>query len=243
MKKIIILLILLLIAVSQGAYAQLTIFGRVADAETGSSIPGASVTVKGTITGGVTNSSGNFALMNVPEDATLQVSYIGYKTVELPVENQTRFEITLEPDVQALGEVVVTADREERERVITGAMGIERDPRTIPYAVSVISGDEIRESGDFYFMRTLVGRVPGIEVIVDNITGLVYAYLRNINSFANGRIHALYVLDGIPISVETASTINPYDIENITVLRGANAAMLYGSAGVGGAVLITTKKR
>ena len=159
MKKEIILLALLLVAVSQGAFAQITIFGSVIDAETGNGIPGASVVVKETIIGGITNSSGNFAIMNVPNDAILQISFVGYKTVELPVENQTRFEITLEPDAYALDEVVVRASAPTRvippERAVITAMGIVRDKKTVTTSIQTISGDELRRASDPNFMNAL----------------------------------------------------------------------------------------
>ena len=240
MKKIIILLTLLLIAVSQGVFAQLTVFGRVADAETGSSIPGASVIVKETIIGGVTNSSGNFALMNVPNDAILQISFVGYKTVELPVENQTRFEITLEPDVQVLGDVVVTADRNQRETVTT-PMGIERDPITLPTVARQISGNELRSAGASDIGTALYGKVPGLNgYFYDG--KFVITHIRGITSFGGAKA-PLYVLDGVPLAEDPSSWLSIEDIESVTVLPSANAAILYGSQGANGAIIITMKKR
>ena len=241
MKKEIILLALLLVAVSQGTYAQLTIFGSVVDAETGNGIPGASVVVKETIIGGVTNSSGNFAIMNVPNDAILQVSYIGYKTVEIPVENQTRFEITLEPDVQVLGDVVVTAERNQIEKIEV-AMGMIRDKNSLTTAVYHISGDEMRKGGSRSFAEALVGRVPSLQTYID-IDGYVkVAYLRAIISF-QGSKPPLFVLDGMPLADDPTPWLNIEAIESVTVLPSANAAILYGSAGANGAIIITMKKR
>ena len=241
MNKIIILLAALLVAASQGAFAQLTIFGSVVDAKDGSGIPGAYVTVKDTNIGGTTNSSGNFGLMNVPNDATLQVSYIGYKTIEIAVENKSRFEIKLEQDVQALDEVVVTADKIQRETVTT-AMGIERDKASLTTAVYQVSGDEMRKGGSRSIAEGLVGKVPSLHTYVDPTDGLVkILYLRAISSF-EGAKPPLYVLDGVPLPGDPTAWLDIGNIESVTVLPSANAAILYGSQGVNGVIMITTKK-
>jgi len=235
------ILTLLLITVSQGVFAQLIIFGNVVDAKDGSGIPGASVIVKGTIIGGVTNSSGNFGIMNVPSDAILQVSYVGYKTVEIPVENQTRFEITLELDVQALGDVVVTAEKNQRETVTT-AMGIERDPITLTTAVYQVSGDELRKAGANTIAEGLVGKIPSLNTYVDPSDGMLkIKYIRAIYHFG-GPLPPLYVIDGVPMVEDPTWWLNIEHIERVTVLPSANAAILYGSQALGGAIVITTKK-
>jgi len=239
MKKLTTLLAVLLFATLQCAFAQSTIFGSVVDAKTGSGIPGASVIVKGTIIGGTTNSSGNFAIMNVPNDATLQISFVGDKTVEIEVENQTRFSVKLEPDVQLLGEVTVTADRNQGETVTT-AMGIERNPLTLPYAVSVISGDAIRSSGEIFFPRALVGRVPNYLIMGE--IPIPYSMRRGFPC------PYLIVLDGVPINRDTVEDfimgLNPEIIESVTVLRGSSTAtILYGSGTGCGVIVITLKKR
>ena len=240
MKKEIIMLALLLVAVSQGVYAQITIFGSVIDAETGSGIPGASVTVRGTTIGGITNSSGNFGLMNVPSDATLQVSYVGYKTVELPVENQTRFNITLETDVQALGEVVVTEQRDAPPEKIIGAMGIERDPKSLTTAVYQVLGDDMRRRGAMSLAEGLIGREPSIVYTFAG-GGPSISHIRGIASF-DGPKPPLYVVDGVPMAEDPSSWLNMENIESVTVLPSANAAILYGSQGANGAIVITLKK-
>ena len=247
MEKIIILLALLLVSVSQGAFAQITIFGSVVDAKDGSGIPGVYVTVKDANIGGTTNSSGNFGLMNVPNDAILQVSYIGYKTVEIAVENQTRFEITLESDVQVLGDVVVTADKNQSEKVTT-AFGIERDRRTLTYAVTQISGDELRRGSGINIGEGLIGKIAGLTVTKGVGAGNnTMVWLRGANSSNPINNLPLWVIDGVPIpkslEEDPSSWFNIEDVESVTVLHGANAAILYGSEGAAGAIIITTKKR
>ena len=231
MRKHIILLVLLLFAVSQGAFAQRTITGKVITAEDGTSLPGVNVVVKGTTTiGTTTDTNGNF-MLNVPNNATLQVSFIGYKTVELPVESQTLFNITLQTDVNVLGEVVV---RESRvippERAVVTAMGIVRDIMSLPYSIGLVSRTDIERAG---------GNV--MVAINAKVAGFNNGQMRGQKSF-NFPSMALWILDGVPIGTEPPP-VNSEDIESITILKSANAAMLYGSQGVNGAVVVTLKKR
>ena len=237
MKKITIIFALLLFAAMQGTYAQITIFGNVVDAKDGSSIPGAYVIIKGTNITGTTNSSGNFGLINVPNDATLQVSFIGYKTVELPVENQTRFNITLEQDAQILDDVVVTAPARVAPARTVEIMGQKRDPITLPYSVIHVTGDELRSTGAVTLGDGLVGKIPGAH-FTPGPTGLRISYLRAVSSFQGSRA-PLYVVDGIQMS--DVEWLNIDEIESVTVLRGPQA--LYGSAGANGVIIITLKKQ
>jgi len=241
MKKGVTLIALLLFAVSQGAYSQRLITGKAINGEDGHPMPGVLVVVKGTTIGMVTDKDGNFAL-RVPNDATIVVSFIGFKPVQIPVGNftYTQYNITLYPEAITLGDVVVTATR--RNGKVVTAMGIERDPRTLPYAISVLSGDDIRKVTSSNFLEAFYGKVPGAQ-FYKNDYGSTRIFLRGITSFG-GVGPPLYVLDGIPIdrSGDIVDMISIFDIESVVVLRGANAAMLYGNQGANGAVLITTKK-
>ena len=240
MNKIIILLAALLVAVSQGVFAQRTITGKAINGEDGLGMPGVSVVVKGTTIGMITDRDGNFAL-RVPNNATIVVSFLGFKTVEIPLDgySYTHFTVTLQPDAIALGDVVVTARRNnQRERVIT-AMGIERDPKTLPYAAYRVTGDEMKKYGARSIAEGLIGKVPGLNTYM-GIDGLHISHLRSITSFTGAK-PPLYIIDGIPLA-EEPTWLNIEDIENITVLPSANAAMLYGSAGAGGAIVINTKR-
>ena len=231
MRKIIILFALLLVAVLQGVYAQSTIFGNVTDSKDGSGIAGASVIVKGTITGTTTNSSGNFAMMNVPNDATLQVSYIGYKTFEMAVENQTRFEIKLQQDVQVLSEVVVTAPTRVAPPQTVEINGMVRSLNSIPAPVRHVSGSELIRVDGGNLARTLAFAIPNLTIV-------------KLEQGA-GAAEVLYSMDGVPISryvidgvlyniirsrgplgmtVEFddsfLSMFNIYDIESVTYIAG-----------------------
>jgi len=226
MKKITTILAMLLFAASQGAFAQLTIFGSVVDAKDGSGIPGAYVIVKDTNIGGTTNSSGNFGIMNVPNDAILQVSFTGYKTVEIPVENQTRFEITLEQDVLALEEVVVTAPARVAPPQTVEIMGMVRNINTLPFATIVISEDEFAIWGWGALLK---------------VPGYFNGRFRGPTSWSSGTdTRPLYVLDGVPIGKSRPDWLDPFMIESITVIR--SAAVFYGSEAANGVIIITTKK-
>jgi len=248
MKKITILLALLLVAVSQGAYAQRTITGKAINGEDEFPMPGVSVVVKGTTIGMVTDKDGNFAL-KVPNDATIVVSFTGFKTVQIPLASYsyTQFNITLYPDVIALGNVVVTALRNnQREKVIT-AMGIERDQKTLTTAISQISGDELRRTGNTDIGKALYGKVPNLTIRTEpGAGGGTSIMLRGAGSFEPLNNLPLFVIDGVPLPKtleQDLSWINIEDVESVTVLRSANAAILYGSQGAAGAIVITLKKR
>ena len=255
MKKITTLLALLLFATLQVAFAQKTITGKVISGENGQGIPGASVAVKGTVTGITTNENGNFVL-NVPNDTTIVVSYMGFKTVEIPVGNQNRFDITLQTDVNVLGDVVVRGNRNlviPPERAVISALGIVRDKNTITTSIQSISKDVLVRSGEQNFMNALNGRVAGVDVFSQGRNTMI-ATIRGIKSWTKGAQAPLFIVDGVPIVNRTVgggmyvdisdilATINIEDIESITVLKGANAAILYGSEGVNGVVIITMKK-
>lgn len=253
MKKITILLLLLLLAVSQGAFAQRTITGKVIGGEEGPGMSGVAVVVKGTTTGTATDVDGNFTL-NVPNSATIVVSFLGFRPVELTVGNQNRFDIVLRPDDRLLEDVIVKARNVPIERVET-ALGIQRDKKTLTYSLQQVSGAEMRKAQDPNFMNSLNGKVAGLDAkkVNSGPGGSTIALIRGYKSFT-GDSAPLYVIDGVPMTNrggvrgnvdegDSLSQLNPDDIESVTVLRGANAAILYGSEGANGVILITLKKR
>ena len=259
MKKIIILLAILLFATMQGAFAQRTITGKVINAEDKLGMAGVYVVVKGTTTATTTDDNGNF-MLNVPNDATIVVSFIGFKTVELPVENQTLFEIMLQTDANVLGDVVVSAARAiPPERAVVTALGIVRDKNTLTTSIQTVSRNELIRSGETNFMMAIgSGRVAGVNVYTDG-NATVMEQFRGIKSLASGPRAPLFVIDGFPIRGRTVSTtwppsasqtvdiseiismIDPEDIESITIHKGPQA--MYGSDGANGVVEITLKKR
>ncbi len=210
----------------------------------GESIIGASVKVKGEKVGTVTGIDGDFSL-SVPGNATLVISYIGYVTQEVSIAGKESITVTLAEDVHSLNEVVVTA------------MGIKRQKRSIGYSTTEVGGDQLTASRDLNLGNALSGKISGVSV-AGNATGLggsSRVIIRGNASLA-GNNQPLYVIDGVPFDNtnqgnagtwggmdmgDGMSNINPDDIANVQVLKGAAASALYGYRGGNGAILITTK--
>lgn len=213
--------------------------------ETGFPVIGANVVQKGTTHGVMTDLDGNFEL-DVPEGATIEVSYIGYTTQAIVVKSgQSHYEIKLTEDTQKIDEVVVTA------------LGIKRQSRSLGYSTTQVDGDDFTMSRDPNLGNALSGKVAGVSVS-GNATGAggsSRVVIRG-NASLTGNNMPLYVVDGVPFdnsNLGSAGTwggmdmgdglnnINPDDIESIQVLKGAAASALYGYRGGNGAILITTK--
>ncbi len=226
-----------------------TISGTVTSTDGGAALPGVNVIVKSTTTGTVTDIDGNYRL-NVSESAeVLQFSFIGYQELEVTIGGQSTINVTMDEDVQQLTEVVVTA------------MGIEREQRELGYAVSTVNGEELTRVRSDNALNALSGRVPGVRVTSQSGTagGSVQVQIRGANSLA-GTSQPLYVVDGVPISNNAfngsrndiigggadvgnrAGDLNPDDIENISILKGASAVALYGQRARDGVIMITSKR-
>ncbi len=223
--------------------AQTQVRGTVVD-EAGDPVIGATIQIKGTTQGTVTDIDGHFRL-SAPADGTLVISYVGYKTQEVPVSANVR--VILITDSELLQEVIVV-----------GAMGITRPPRATGYGQSVVDPDDAIQKAEPDLFRSLEGKIPGVQVSASSATaGSATKVLIRGNSSFLGNNDPLYVVDGIPYSnpevttgnrLTTAgaygsgiSTLDPNDIESMNVLKGAAAAALYGSRAANGVVLITTK--
>ncbi|HLT71282.1 MAG TPA: SusC/RagA family TonB-linked outer membrane protein [Cyclobacteriaceae bacterium] len=245
MKKRLLGFLVLFLVASVTALAQRAVSGRVASAD-GAPLPGVSVLVKGTTTGTSTDVDGRFTLNVQDENSVLVVSFIGYTTQEIIVGNQTNINVTMLDDVTQLGEVVVTA------------LGIEREAKSLSYAQQTVDGSELMEARDMNILNSLSGRAAGVDIKKSSSGpgGSTKVMLRGNKSMSGGS-QPLFVIDGVPMvngiggqpgmwggtdQGDGMSQINPDDIESISVLRGSNAAALYGSAGGDGVVLITTKK-
>ncbi|MDN5211377.1 SusC/RagA family TonB-linked outer membrane protein [Fulvivirgaceae bacterium BMA12] len=218
--------------------------GKITDEED-NPLPGVNVLVKGTTFGTVTDTEGYYKL-SVPDDATTLVfTYIGYVTEEIAIGNQATIDVKLVPDIETLSEVVVTA------------FGIEREKKALGYAVSEVGAEEITKASSPSIATALYGKAAGVQITANSggPTAGVNVLIRGNNSIT-GFNQPLFVVDGIPIEHgdsqygrwggsdpgNGASDINPEDVESISVLKGANAAALYGSRAANGVVLITTKK-
>lgn len=213
----------LLMAFSLPGLAQgVTVEGVVSD-EGGSALPGVSILERGTSNGTTTDAEGKFRLTVDGSDAVLVLSFIGYRTQEIAVANRTQINVSMEEEVTALTEVVVTA------------LGVEREVKSLGYAVQTVKGEAMTKAREPNVMNSLTGRVAGLEI--RNQTDL----------FQDPQIRLrgakpLIVIDGIPSVEADIWKLNADDIETYSVLKGATASALYGSIGRNGAIMITTKR-
>lgn len=213
--------------------------------EDGSPLAGVSVLVKDTFRGVTTNADGSFTI-EVPDGGILQFSFIGMQSIEVAAQPNMR---------------VVMSGTTEIEGVIVTAMGLSRERKTLGYAASVLSGEDIANSNSINPMQALQGKVAGLDVSSSNgVGGTQNVVIRGFSTFGNSQ--PLYIVDGIPITNEQNATgtssatdrlngtvdfgsginaLNPDNIQDMTVLKGAAATALYGSRAANGVILITTK--
>ena len=206
-----------------------TINGKVVDPN-GEPIIGASVLVKGTANGVITDLDGNYSLADVPGNAMLAFSYIGYQTVEIKAGGKGLDRIVLMEDNELLDEVVVVGYGVQKKRDVTTAIASLR--------ASDMKGQPVTSMAE-----AMVGKMPGVQV--SQSTGAPGSSLQ-IKVRGTGTITAgtspLYVVDGVPLAQEQLNTFNMNDVESIEVLKDASSAAIYGSRGSNGVVLITTKR-
>jgi TonB-linked SusC/RagA family outer membrane protein len=230
-------------------YAQSQVTGTVASS-TGEPLPGVNVTVKGTTVGVMTDMNGNFTITPPNSQAVLVFSFIGFEPQEITVGSQTRINVTLAESMQMMDEVVVTA------------LGIRKEKKALSYAVQDVKGDAFTAARMNNVATSLSGKIAGVDATQSNSGAGASSrvIIRGNTSLAeNTNQQPLYVVDGMPInntnkgalSTSTGlnvdrgdgiSSINPDDIESISILKGGAAAALYGSQASNGVVLITTKR-
>ncbi|MEO6134117.1 MAG: SusC/RagA family TonB-linked outer membrane protein [Ginsengibacter sp.] len=245
MKVKLILLMNMLMAISISVSSQTrTITGKVTNSDTGEPVIGATVSVKGTNIGTTTDTKGTFLLKENQKKGTLVASFVGMQTIEVPLNSSNVYNFTMTPGVVGLGEVVVTA------------FGISREKRSLGYSVQSVGNEQISEVKPENIVNALSGKIAGVQVT--NSTGAVGGsariVIRGESSFTSSQ--PLWVVDGTPF-INFESDKNPYDgadfgngaidldptnIASITVLKGANAAALYGSRGANGVIVVTTKR-
>ncbi|MGJ8549735.1 SusC/RagA family TonB-linked outer membrane protein [Winogradskyella wichelsiae] len=241
------ILTLLLAFIVQLTFAQeRTVSGVVTD-PSGLPLPGVNIVVKGTSNGTQSDFDGKYSI-SVNTGDILSFSYVGLKPEEITVGTSDQINATLTEDTAALDEVVITA------------LGIKREKKSLGYATQEVDGDEVSKVKSSNFVNSLSGKVAGLDIKSSGtLGGSTNVVIRGSNSIS-GNNQALFVIDGVPISNQNTNTsaqtlgqggydygnassdINPDDIETINVLKGAAATALYGSRGMHGAVIITTKK-
>lgn len=203
-----------------------TLKGTVVD-QNGESVIGASVVYKGTSIGVVTDFDGNFSLQVPSMTGTIVVSYVGYQTQEVAIQNRSNISITMKEDTELLDEVVVIGYGAVKKRDLTGA-------------VSSVRSEDILVSPTNNVMEALSGKIAGMDIVKTSgrIGDDVDILLRGSRSIY-GDNSPLFIIDGIPGSY---SQVNPSDIESVDVLKDASSTAIYGSAGANGVVIITTKR-
>lgn len=230
---------------TQTMQAETNVSGTVKDMN-GEPLVGVNVVEKGTTNGVITDLEGHFNIRVSAPEAVLEFSYIGYNNVSIPVKGQTTLSIKMGEDTQNLDEVVVTA------------LGIKREKKMLGYAVQDLKSDKLNATGDPSVIGALSGKIAGLQMNTagTGLSGSTKITLRG-NSSLTDNNQPLWVVDGVPFSDNNSSEaslfggidrggsavdINPEDIESISVLKGPNAAALYGSRAGNGVILITTKR-
>ena len=232
-----------------GAYAQThTVSGLVKDKEMGEPLVGVSVSVKGTKNATMTDLNGNYTIQTSAKDV-LEFKYVGMKNAEETVGNRKIINVSLSPNAESLGEVVVTA------------MGIKRQSETLTYSAQTVGGKDVNDIKSINMINSLQGKSAGLQ-ITPNSTGAGGSskILFRGNKSISGSNQPLIVIDGVPTMTnidndqtsedyggyhdggDVMSTINPDDIASITLLKGAAASALYGAVAANGAIMITTKQ-
>ncbi|SBV97518.1 SusC/RagA family TonB-linked outer membrane protein [uncultured Dysgonomonas sp.] len=246
--KIVGLLFLFLLTNSLGLYAQggmWKLSGTIKD-NSGEPMPGATVTVKNSQRGFIADESGNFKI-DVAVNETLVINFIGYKTQEILITpTLNNLNVVLEDESRLLEGVTVTA------------LGIKREKKALGYSIGEVQGDELQRAKETNVINSLAGKIPGLVVTqtAGGPSGSTRVVLRGMTELT-GNNQPLYVVDGIPLDNtnfadangsggfdlgDGISSINPDDIENMSILKGPAAAALYGSRASHGVILITTKK-
>jgi TonB-linked SusC/RagA family outer membrane protein len=225
---------------------QRVITGKVISDEDGQGLPGATVLVKGTTVGTTTDLDGNYSI-NVPEGSNVLIySFVGLKTLEEAIGNRSVINVTLTTDASQLSEVVVTA------------IGIEKEKKALGYAVTTVGDEQLQNRPEADVARVLQGKVAGVNITATNgNSGAGTNIIIRGYSSVTGSNQPLFVVDGVPFNTNTnaesgfgeggATTssrfldIDPNNIENISVLKGLSATVLYGDQGRNGVILVTTK--
>jgi tonB-linked outer membrane protein, susC/ragA family len=250
MKKVLLLLMSLFLVVVTASAQGKSVSGVVVDAADHEPLIAATVSVKGQAGQGVlTDMDGKFTIKNIKAGAILVISYVGYTTKEVAVAD--RAELTIE----------LTSAEKQLETVVVTALGIKRSQKALSYNVQEVKNDALTTVKDANFMNSLNGKVAGVNIqrSASGVGGATRVVMRG-NKSISGDNNVLYVIDGVPVgnsadrggdgsgfgsgraSGEGISSINPDDIESISVLTGPSAAALYGASAANGVILINTKK-
>lgn len=218
--------------VKTGAEQQIVVSGTVTS-NTGEALPGVSVFVKGTKIGSSTDASGKYSIKVPDANSVLTFAYIGYTSKDVMVNGKSTVNVVLAEDNHQLGEVVVTA------------LGIKRSAKELGYATQQINAKDLTQAKPTNLATGLSGKIAGLQIVQTNnqidAGDQVRVVLRGNRSF-QGNNQALLVLDGVVVPSSYLNSVNPNDVASVNILKGANAAALYGSEASNGVMIITTKK-
>ncbi|MGV8826916.1 MAG: SusC/RagA family TonB-linked outer membrane protein [Breznakibacter sp.] len=250
MKKLFVISCIWLMGIS--LFAQSTITGKVTAKDDGQPLPGVNIVVKGTATGTVTDFDGNYSLQ-AEAAAVLVYSFVGYVPQEVAVGNIKVINVSLASESIGLNEMVVTA------------LGIKKNQKSLSYSAQQLKGDELTKAKDANMINSMAGKTAGVQITKSSsgVGGSAKVAIRGGRSLG-GNNQPLYVIDGVPMlnsvssqpvttiggtndaggrdSGDGISNMNPDDIESMSILKGASASALYGSAAANGVIVITTKK-
>ena len=214
--------------VVQAAQQAGKVTGTVVDAMTGEPVIGANVTVKGTTVGTITDINGHFSL-EAPEGSVLVISYIGYLSIQ-QVVTKAPMQISLREDTQALEEIVVVGYGVQKKESLTGAL-------------QTLNNEKLTNITTPSVQNMLNGKIPGVFVAPgDGRPGSAGRVIIRGKASINGETQPLWVIDGVIVGTEPGTTLNPNDIETMTVLKDAASTALFGSQGANGVIVVTTKK-
>jgi len=229
-----------------GDQQKITVTGTVISSSDNTALPGLTIVVKGTTQGTVTNTDGKYSIETSP-DATLVYSFVGFQPQEIAVQGKTVIDVTMEPTIESLDEVVVTA------------LGIKREEKSLGYSVGTVGGEELTRVVQENVLNSMAGKVTGVQISSTGGAGSsVSMIIRGATSLSTDN-QPLFVVDGVPMSScvnnvggfgndnrvdygNAISDLDPESIESVSILKGPSAAALYGTRAGNGVVLITTKK-
>ena len=217
------------VKVGSGKFLEQKVSGKITDAEKGDALPGVSILIKGTQKGTTTDANGEYSIAVADSKAVLVFSIVGYEPQEILVGNRATINVGMATDTKTLGEVIVVGYGVQKKETITGS-------------VASVKGSELIKSPTVNLSNSIAGRMAGVVAV--NRSGEPGAdgsaiRIRGSNTLNNG--DALIVVDGIPNRAGGLDRINPNDIESVSVLKDASAA-IYGSRAANGVILITTKR-
>ena len=229
MKKLLQSLFLLLFVAVTALAQERTVTGKVIASEDGLPLPGVSVVVTGSSLGTQTGVDGNYSI-KVVSGNSLTFSYIGYSSQTVNIPDNNVVNVTMVQDSRQLGEVVVTA------------LGIERQKKELGYAATTVGAQELTRASSVNVANGLQGKVSGLNVttVSSGVFENVNINLRGLRSLT-GNNNPLLVVDGVPLKIEFLSSLNPNDIQDVSVLKGSSSAAIYGPDARNGVILVSTK--